>query len=140
MHVLMKDLDGNPLYVPKEQLDALWGHGFTWVSSLKGNSNIGLYFMAHLSKADESENKAEPSDRKCIVKGARLSFYPPGFKLYRCSRGIVKPIVEVMPYEDTRLLTEGYKPTFLQQISIVQPNEDGTEVELNSILYEQYQF
>lgn len=140
MHVLMKDLDGHPLYVPKKQLDDLWGQGFTWVRSLKGNSNIGVYFVAHLSDTDNGEQENGSPNRKCIVKGARLSMYPPNFKLYRCSKGIVKPTVEVMPYEDTKLLTEGYSPTFSQTLAVIRVNEDGTENELNSITYEHYKF
>lgn len=140
MHVLLKDLNGNQLYVPIDQLDRLWGQGYTWVSSLEGNDNIGAYFMAYLSNLDVYENEFEKSNKKCIVKGARLSYYPPKFKLYRYSRGITKPNAEVMSYEDTKLLTEGYQPTFTQQISIVQQNEDGSERELNAIFYEHYNF
>lgn len=140
MHVLMKRLDNNPLYIPKDQLDELWGHGFTWVSSLEGNDNIGVYFMAHLKNVDLYENDDQPSDKKCIIKGARLALYPPKFKLYRCSKGILKPSVSVMPYEETKLLTEGYRPTFSQTLTVMRVNEDGTEDELNSITYEHYKF
>lgn len=95
-------------YIPNDALSEIWGHGFTKIKALKDVDNVGLYLTAYLTDMELSESfqcgntkgdlkavtiKDDHGNKlqKAIVKGARLSLYPPGFRIYRTSRGIKKP-------------------------------------------------
>lgn len=98
-------------YIPNADIARIWGHGFTKTKSLKGIGNPGLYLSAYLSDMELAEaisagitkghhiTEAEIADeqgrnhKKAVIKGARLKLYPPGFNLYRCSRGVKQPTV-----------------------------------------------
>ena len=79
--------------------------------------NVGAYLTAYLgdmdvndafkNNSDEIQRCLDGSatiksveidgDKKYYIKGARLSLYPANFNMYRCSRGIKRP-VEYMDY------------------------------------------
>lgn len=98
-------------YIPNTDIARIWGHGFTKAKSLKGISNPGLYLSAYLSDMELTESiragvmkgryiaEAQIADeqghkhKKAVIKGARLWLYPPGFNLYRCSRGVKRPTI-----------------------------------------------
>lgn len=77
-HILVKFPDVDFMYIPHAELERLWGHGFVSVQDITRVDNIGAYLSAYLSNTDS-------------IKGGRLYLYPSGMKIYRCSRGIVKP-------------------------------------------------
>ncbi len=79
LHVLLKAMNKEYLYIPNNEVAELWGHGFTKTERLTGVDNIGAYLSAYLTNLEDGG------------KGARLYLYPPGMNLYRCSRGIKKP-------------------------------------------------
>lgn len=136
-HVLIKDLQANKLFIPHKELTRLWGHGFTWIKSLAGYDNIGLYFMARLKDVDFREDLQNDQPSKWIVKGARLRFYPPHMKLYRCSSKIIRPQAVTMPYREVRRLVQSKSPCYSRTIRIIQ-EDNGEETELNAITYEHY--
>lgn len=78
-------IDNNAVFAP------LWGHGFTKIQGVPDDcDNLGAYLSAYLSDmalGDESDDKSG----KKYVKGARLSLYPVGVKIYRHSRGVQMP-------------------------------------------------
>jgi len=74
------------LFIKQSDLLALWGHGSVFVKRLKCGDNIGAYVSAYLSNMPDNGKGTEGS--KKWVKGARLAFYPPHFRLYRSSRGL----------------------------------------------------
>ena len=94
----------------------IWRHGFVSIKALDSNiDNIGAYLTAYLSDLDiESgvplshdllqgeirEVQTEQAENKHVIKGARLKLLPVGLNIYRCSRGIKKPLVEKMSYGD----------------------------------------
>ncbi len=93
IHVLLKSQWYGNLVLPQDELTEMWGHGFVWVSKIKDNDNVGAYFSACLKNVDVFEKDSEKSsERKCIVKGARLQFYPQNKKFYSYSKGIKKPV------------------------------------------------
>ena len=100
----------------------LWGHGFTKIKSVQDVDNIGAYFSAYLSDMplDDLKNVSgiplnkivekniiEDNGKKIgkkFVKGARLSLYPAGMNIYRCSRGIKKPkISDISGFSDDEI-------------------------------------
>ena len=91
-------------FIENSILEKLWGHGFVNIKSLKGIDNVGTYLTAYLCNLDISKffemssNIDEKQKKKAIVKGARLQLYPTGVRIYRCSRGIKRPLVEKMEH------------------------------------------
>lgn len=95
---------GKAPFIPNVDMARIWGHGFTKTQSLKGVGNPGLYLAAYLGDMDVSQAAstgqfragrlaASKDKSKAVIKGGRLKLYPPGFNLYRCSRGIKRPEV-----------------------------------------------
>lgn len=98
-------------YIPNTFIADTWKNGFTVTKKLDNVDNVGAYLTAYLGDMDFSEfvnlTDAEKKGvsisgikevevegiKKSIVKGARLHMYPPKFNLYRCSKGIKKPVV-----------------------------------------------
>ena len=62
--------------------------------------DFGKYFAAYFTTAIPEEvelsgdREAIKTASKAATKGSRLTYYPIGFKFYRCSRGIVRPKTE----------------------------------------------
>ncbi|MBO4869427.1 MAG: hypothetical protein J5585_06920 [Clostridia bacterium] len=96
---------------------SFWKDGFVYITKLDGVDNVGAYLTSHLSDielTDDTEDKydgqiktvyyEENGEKKSkrFIKGARLHLYPPGFNIFRCSRGIKKPTVEEMSYHDAK--------------------------------------
>lgn len=73
------------LYIPKDELEKLWGHGFAKVKRVEDVDNIGAYLTAYLTNIKDGEKTR---------KGARLNLYPKGMRIWDCSRGVERPVVE----------------------------------------------
>lgn len=120
-HVLMIYAKKRP-YIENDKIKEIWGYGFVSITKIDSVDDIGSYLTAYLtdveiSELDENfyqENSLEDvknSDHlrivegekgkyKAYIKGYRLSYYPPNFNLYRRSKGIKEPEVEIMTYEE----------------------------------------
>ena len=61
----------------------------TLEESVASEHVIGRNRLKVVDGIDERGQK----QRKAIVKGARMTLYPAGFRIYRTSRGIKKPII-----------------------------------------------
>lgn len=98
-------------FIENSILADIWGHGYVTVKKLDDVDNVGAYLTAYLGDMELEEalktkisldeiscKEVEYKDvtgelkKKYYVKGARLNMYPPGFNLYRASRGIEKPL------------------------------------------------
>ncbi len=113
----------------------IWGHGFTKTQSLKGVGNPGVYLTAYLGNMELTEaihsgtfqagRLAESKDkRKAVIKGARLKLYPPGFNLYRYSRGVKRPEVWQTTEREAQAEISGMPLTYEKTIAVT--DEDGT--------------
>ena len=141
---------GKAPYMPNEQVAKLWGKGFVQVKRLDDVDNVGAYLTAYLGdyELQESEKAHVSSERikiveydengvkksKRYIKGGRLKMYPPGFHIFRFSRGLKKPDVETMTYrrfEEKEKASSG-KLTFCKRVDIV---DDSFETSIN---YEYY--
>ena len=122
-------------FIPNSEMARIWSHGFTKTQSLKGVGNPGIYFSAYLSDLELTEavnsgqfkagRIVETKDKsKAVIKGARLKLYPPGFNLYRCSRGIKRPEVCQMTEQEAQAEVSGMPLTYEKTISIT--DERGT--------------
>ena len=99
IHMLLKS--DKPLYddyETKKKLYDIWGNGLTYTEKLNNVDHIGAYFIAYFTNAEIPEDKLSEyrddiveKNGKKVIKGERLKFYPDYMKIYRNSRGIVKP-------------------------------------------------
>lgn len=128
LHCLFLFLDKAP-FIPNADMARIWDHGFIKTQSLRGVGNPGLYLISYLGDMELSEavntgqfkagRLAETKDKsKAVVKGARLKLYPPGFNLYRCSRGVKRPEVCQMTEQEAQAEVSGMPLTYEKTISI----------------------
>jgi len=132
-HVILI-FDNKRPFIPNEKMAEIWGHGFTKTTKIHHVDDVGLYLTAYLT--DISINEASILDikgakeikdvvsvengnnvPKKIIKGGRLRFYPKGFRLYRCSKGVKRPEVwktsnqKAMEYVEEKGLTLFFEKT-----------------------------
>lgn len=150
LHVLLLFPEKAP-FIPNVHMAKLWGHGFTKTKSLQGVDNPGLYLTAYLGDMElteavtsgtqrgrlgevEAEDEQGHRQKKTVIKGARLHLYPPGFNLYRCSRGVKRPEVLHMTEREAQKII-GTAPLTYEKTIAVTDSEGQT---LNIINYRQY--
>lgn len=121
-HMLLKQVNGKPLFIPKGQLDRLWGHGSTYVSRIRSVQATALY----LSKM--------AGDKQ------RVAYIPAGFRVYRRSRGIVNPKPDRMSRADLEIFAKdnGYILDHADKLAVVGLTARGEEVCLNVITHEYF--
>lgn len=150
LHVILLFPDKAP-FIPNADMTQIWGHGFTKTKSLKAVDNPGLYMTVYLADAEitqavqagamstkikEVDVTSEDGTRhkKAIIKGARLHMYPPGFNIYRTSRGIKRPIINTMTEEEAQKIVGNAPLTYEKTIQVV----DGVGEVRNTINYRTY--
>lgn len=137
MHVMIKsDVPG--LWIDKDKLTELWGHGMTEIEQLKSD-DVGNYYVAYFTSlaAEVDRGKVDPlkPENKAYVKGGRLQFYPKGFRFYRCSRSIRRPTQEEI--EHWRVQGEYGKAKYKQAYELQRTDDDVADI-LNFIQREMY--
>lgn len=136
---------GKAPFIPNADIARIWGHGFTKTQSLKGIGNPGLYLTAYLGDMELSEavsagqfkagKLTESKDKsKAVIKGARLKLYPPGFNLYRYSRGVKRPEIRETTEREAQAEISGMPLTYEKTISIT----DESGIVRNIINYRTY--
>lgn len=139
VHMIMIFDKKAPFINNDTEMAPLWGQGHTKTQKLDNVDNLGAYLSAYLGDIclEEIEGKTLTTnelngilgkdiykkDGKSIIKGGRLHFYPTGFNIYRCSRGIKRPIVEKMTEENAKKKVGSAKLTFQKTIQL--ENEDN---------------
>lgn len=131
---------------------SLWGHGFTKTKKLDKVDNVGAYLTAYLGDIDFQEYKDLTEEekkgmtftdikevecdgvKKSILKGARLHMYPPKFNLYRCSRGIKKPVITYETEKEAQKKVSAATLTFEKTIEL----NDQDSLYSNTINYRHY--
>lgn len=126
---------GKAPFIRNSDIAQIWGHGFTKTQNLRGIGNPGLYLTAYLGNMElteavnagafQAKRLAGSKDKsKAIIKGARLNLYPPGFNLYRFSRGIKRPEIWQTTEQEAQAEITGMPLTYEKTISIT--DEGGT--------------
>lgn len=150
LHLLLL-FPGKAPFIPNAEMAQLWGHGFTKVKGLTSVDNPGLYLTMYMSDMEITEaaqagamsaNIKEVDvigadgtrQKKSIVKGARLHMYPPGFNIYRTSRGIKRPTVSIMTEDEAQELVGEAPLTYEKTIAVT----DGAGEVKNIINYRTY--
>lgn len=135
IHVLLKSQQYMYLTIDKQELESLWNHGFVWVGKITDNDNIGAYFTAlHKNINTFEDDSKERSGRRCIVKNARLQFYPPNKRFYSYSKGISKPKIFRTTYGNAMKLVKMENLTYSSAKEIcVTDLETNREMTVNQI-------
>lgn len=139
-------------FIPNATMRNLWRNGFVNVQSLKDAKNAGLYLTAYLTnlpletaigqgtvRADSVKTVSALDENgkrvsKAVVKGQRLFMYPVGFRLFRCSRDIKRPIVSKCTEAQAQAELQGAKLVYQKSVCI----KNEAEQVVNSISYRQY--
>lgn len=129
-------------YIPNDIIARCWRQGFTSTKRVDDVDNVGAYLTAYLGDIPLEEyedlnkegmqftgvHEIKECDldgvSKKYVKGARLHLYPPGFNLYRCSRGVKRPIVEYMKEEKAQKKISSAKLTYEYTFTIFDEERD----------------
>lgn len=137
MHLLLI-FEKQPPYIPNALLAEIWGHGFVKINKLKNVDNIGAYLTAYLGDMELSNSEEVNGQEvklievegktKRFVKGARLKLYPKGFNLYRISKGIKAPTVELILEHELQTRTESMEMTFESAIELTLDNGDIIQI------------
>lgn len=157
LHALMKfrDVIG---FIDNKVISDLWGKGFITVKAIKGNvNNIGAYLSAYLANIEYTDknvnllvekglNKADMIKKdievngknKRFIKGGRLYLYPPGINIFRKSKGIIYPEVEI---GQKSILVKKYKKDLKNEVYkeqiFISDNKEGKSF-LKTLYYVQY--
>jgi len=134
LHVLLI-FDHVAPFMPNEVVADCWKKGFVTIKRIDDVDNVGAYLTAYLCDVDVEEFKKEYPNmdmgevkeiefkdengeikNKKYVKGGRLWMYPPGFHIFRYSKGIKKPEVSEMTYFEAKEKIGSAKPTYSQTI------------------------
>lgn len=150
LHGLLLFPDKAP-FIPNADIARIWGHGFTKTKSLTEIDNPGLYLIAYLSDMELTEAMSAGNTRgriaetsatdeqgkrqkKAVIKGARLRLYPPGFNLYRTSRGVKRPEIWQTTEAEAQEIVQGVPLTYEKTIAVT---DEAGDVK-NIINYRQY--
>lgn len=101
-HCLLKRLDKKSFFISNKDLASLWRQGFVNARRIKQSDNIAMYLSAYLSDIDLNNLSDDVgcNKPKKIIKGGRLSFYPPGMRIYRTSREGIRQPIKIKGYKE----------------------------------------
>lgn len=114
------------VFIENKVLASIWDHGFVNIKALKnmGVDNLGVYLTSYLTDLDMAEitGKEAKNSKKSIIKGARLILYPANMKVYRASRGIIRPKAVKMTEKEAMEKVKDSKLTYDKTIQISLDN------------------
>lgn len=121
-------------YLPNDKIRELWGQGFVTIKSLRNHlgkacDNVGAYLTAYLGDLDLESALSERIDitqfpikegerGKKFLKGARIWLYPPGMSIYRCSRGVKRPVETKCSYSEAKRKVSAATLTFQSNLRV----------------------
>lgn len=120
IHCLVKRTDGRILSISQARLQWLWRQGNVDVGPIRNVIALAHYLGSKAQKYPE-----------------RLIYFPPRFRLYRRSRGIISPAPQKLSRIEVDKLVEGgkYHLDYANAVSITT-TDNGREIQLNQITYE----
>lgn len=147
LHLLYIWQDQTAPYIPNDVFADLWGHGFVRIGKLEDVDNVGAYLTAYLGDVELNQDNLkevakltggnlelwrkystkETEDKK-YIKGGRLCMYPSNFNIWRSSRGVKQPVVEMMSQEEAEKKVLGATKTFEKTVKITDTEHHFTSV------------
>lgn len=142
-HLLYIWQDMKAPYIPNQDFRELWEQGFVRIKKLDDVDNVGAYLTAYLGDMELSEFSPKDFEKihgkvknveiededgkkvtKAVIKGARLHLYPANFNMFRCSRGIKRPVEEMMFQNEAEKKVLGATKTFESAVKLTDSSND----------------
>lgn len=109
-------------FLPSDDVAKWWGQGFVKIEKIADADNLGAYYVSYLTDMEMPDDSKYNGDmlktvdvdgqKKKILKGMRLCFYPPYMHPFRWSRNCEKPVILKMKYSEALSLVKDCEPTF----------------------------
>ena len=134
-------------YMANDTVFDCWKQGFVTVKRLDNVDNVGAYLTAYLGDMELSEASSvgvsfaqndikeiefeDDNGEKCskkYIKGARLYMYPPGFHIFRYSKGVKKPDVTMIDYKTAKEKISSAKLTFSKTLTLCDADSNYSNV------------
>ena len=144
-HVLVRFNKEERVFIPNNDIAAIWKQGNTTTRATDKTDNMGAYITAYLTDVELTPENAGQAigkevkfvevdgQEKKYIKGARVHFYPTGMNICRHSKGIIPPDVEEMTYKKAKKIVRDATPNYSSTVTIT--DDDAI---LNRITYEHY--
>ena len=126
IHLLLKAINKDVLYIHNSEIEKLWRQGFTKTERLENIDNVGAYVSSYLIDYKD--------DSGHIEKHMRLYMYPVGINIYRCSKNCLMPSCDEIEYSDIKNQLPEKCKTWQSTIQIV----DDSNTVLNTLKKEYY--
>lgn len=147
--------DNKAPWIANDDMFRIWKNGWTTTKKLDDVDNVGAYLTSYMCDVlvDDVKDMLEESPEllrklidgslmgkevqvdergvivtKTVVKGARLYLYPPQFNLYRCSKGIEKPVIFYDTEKNAQKKVGSAKPTYEKSIQLEDVEKDFKKV------------
>lgn len=136
LHVLVKNGNGEKLFIPQDSLEKWWPLGYVHVNRIRNNNSIAAYFTVFRKELDSFE-KEEVVSEKVKLKRSRLENFPPYKRLYSKSKGII-------PIEEKTNLVKNLNELFCDRVPYyksatgILTEVDGSEILLNVVYTIEY--
>ena len=144
-HLLYIWEDMKAPFISNQEFREMWSYGFVRIKKLDNVDNVGAYLTAYLGdmeideigienavgkqcKVVEVEEADGKKVKKAIVKGARLDLYPSNFNMLRCSRGVKRPIEEMMFQGEAEKKVLGATKTFESAIKLTDSENNFSSI------------
>lgn len=131
-------------------LKDLWGYGRIKIQNIDNVDNLGAYLTAYLSDIEITDNEIvnlknkfgdnviidyvekeitnydNTKDSKKFIKGGRLHMYPPKMQIVRYSKGIKKPTIDLLEYEQAikKIGCSNREPIFSKTLMLSNESTD----------------
>jgi len=138
INCLIKNRTGDALHIDEDGLSRMWGHGQAWTRDILITDDYGSYFTNYLLETATNTDASRIHWSKRIAMNKTLRFYPAGFRLYNCSKGIAKPRAEIMSYREASEIVGDGPAQEAYTVHVVVKQLDGTEVVVNVHTHEQF--
>ena len=120
LHIFLIWTDMLAPFIPNDDMERLWRHGFTKIKAIKDTDNVAGYLVAYLKdiRVGDLPKKLQTlkgnlnHDKKRIIKEGRLQYYPSGFNIIRHSKGIKMPVTKKMTGYDAFEIVKGSVPCY----------------------------
>jgi hypothetical protein len=145
--------DNKAPYISNNILSECWKKGYVTIKKINDDcDDIGSYFTAYLCDIEydqandlnllvdgtnydckdvETEDENGKKISKKIIKGGRLCLYPPGMNLYTFSKGIKKPVSEMMTEKKAQKKISSAKLTFQNAIKLTDETTKFDNIIIN---------
>ena len=105
-----------------------------YLTAYLGDMELTEALSSGIKRGKLAEVEVKGQQKKAIVKGARLKLYPPGFNLYRNSRGVERPTIYKVTEEEAQSFVGDAPLTYEKTVTVV----DGAGEIQNVVNYRTY--